>query len=544
MTPAAQTPAPALESEALPSASDQYVHTIVRGDTLIGIGEALLANPHAWPVVQRLNRVRDPRRLRPGALLRIPVTLLRHLPGRADVEWVTGRVQTKSADGPAVVALLGATLQPGTTIVTGPDSALRLRLSGGAVVTVGEQTELTLIDLREFPAADTTRTVLGVEQGRVEQDVPTRARPGQHFEIRTPVVTTAVRGTGFRVGVPPGRTSAITEVTEGRVAVGRGTDSVTVTAGFGAVVREGAALPVPRALLPSPRLDATPLSVTRLPVRVDWPSVRGAARYRVEIAPDGETRWLDTRIVGAPEAEWPELPDGRYQLQVRAIDGDGLEGHTARRTVVVDVRPEPPIARAPIDDAVVYGDEVALSWTRPTGAGTFDVQVARDASFVSSVFERAAHVDLDLTVRLSPGAFFWRVASRVGDARGPWSDPLPFTVRPVPPAGPPADLAALEKTRLTLRWAAGPPGARYHVQVARDAAFADLIADETRDEPFLDIARPPQGEYFVRVGLVNAEGTAGPFGAPQAFAIPRPPRSRWWWLLVPAGAVGAVLAGL
>ena len=52
VTPAAQTPAPALESPALPAASDQYVHTIVRGDTLIGIVQALLSNPQEWHVIQ------------------------------------------------------------------------------------------------------------------------------------------------------------------------------------------------------------------------------------------------------------------------------------------------------------------------------------------------------------------------------------------------------------------------------------------------------------------------------------------------------------
>jgi nucleoid-associated protein YgaU len=44
----------------------RYVHTIAPRDTLIAVSRSLLADPRRWPVLQRLNHVRDPRRLRPG----------------------------------------------------------------------------------------------------------------------------------------------------------------------------------------------------------------------------------------------------------------------------------------------------------------------------------------------------------------------------------------------------------------------------------------------------------------------------------------------
>lgn len=55
----------------------------------------------------------------------------------------------------------------------------------------------------------------------------------------------------------------------------------------------------------------------------------------------------------------------------------------------------------------------------------------------------AAHPDISLDVPLPPGAYAWRVASRVDDGRGPWSDPVPFAMRRVPPSGPSSSLAGV-----------------------------------------------------------------------------------------------------
>ncbi len=51
------------------SPPDVYVHLIAPRDTLIAVSRALLADPRRWPILQRLNRVRNPRRLRPGRVL-------------------------------------------------------------------------------------------------------------------------------------------------------------------------------------------------------------------------------------------------------------------------------------------------------------------------------------------------------------------------------------------------------------------------------------------------------------------------------------------
>ncbi|MGZ8457883.1 MAG: aminotransferase class V-fold PLP-dependent enzyme, partial [Gemmatirosa sp.] len=62
--------------------------------------------------------------------------------------------------GASRVALLGGTLGPGATIVTGAAQSVRLRLSTGGVVTVGEHAQIAFRELHTFPAAGSHRTRL------------------------------------------------------------------------------------------------------------------------------------------------------------------------------------------------------------------------------------------------------------------------------------------------------------------------------------------------------------------------------------------------
>jgi hypothetical protein len=519
--------------------AETYTHTIVRGDTLIGLSERLLIDPRRWPAVARLNRVRQPRRLRPGRPLVFPLAWLRSVPGQAEVLWVRGRPQVDLPDGSRRVALLGATLPPGSVVVTGPEERVRLLLSTGSTVTLGADARLTLVELRTLEGPQVKRTTLGVQRGRLESVVAPATHPAQKHEIRTPLVTSAVRGTDYRLEVGP--TTVATEVTEGAVAVSPDAGTVLVERGYGAITRADGTTSPPRPLLPAPDLGAAPVRLDRLPLRLRWPAVAGAAGYVVEISPAAAPPPLVHLQVVSPEMTSADLPDGDYVLRARAVDADGLQGLEATRQFEVDARPVPPLVEAQSDGAVRYGDTLALRWTRPEGVEAFDLQVARDASFDAPLVERVALTDTALTLPLPPGQYVWRLASRHAGERGPWSDPVPVELRPTPPGGPPAG-AQVQKTQLVLSWSAGVPGDRYAVQVSADPLFASTLVETEVAEPTLTLARPAPGRYHVRVRIVNTEGITGPYGPVQVLDVPKLPRRKWWWwLLIPLGA-GALVA--
>ncbi len=537
------------------AAGDRYVHTIAPRDTLIAVSRSLLADPRRWPVLQRVNRVRDPRRLRPGRTLDIPVDLLRRVPASAEVLWVRGSARVRRADGIDVVALVGATLDEGARVTTAAGAAIGLRLTTGATITIGEGADVAFDELRLVPAAGAARTRIDLRRGRLQNAVPARAAPGQRYEIRTPVITTAVRGTTFRVGVDDSGTAAVAEVTDGTVGVARAAESLDVAAGFGAIAREGVPLGPPRPLLPAAQVAATAVQ-QRLPARLRWSPVPGATRYRAELragapAAAADDPLIDERVVTAPEVRWPDLADGRYRVVIRAIDAEGLEGADAEARLELDARPEPPIAQAPALDAVVFGDRAAFAWTRPAGATGFDIElVARTANGGSAVAAaREALADTHFDAPLAPGRYAWRVRSRATRADGspdlgPWNDALDFTLKAVPPAGPAASADAADRTSLALRWAAGLPGDRYRVQLARDAVFTSPIADTVVGEPALATPRPEPGRYGVRVSIVNAEGTEGPFGPVQSFDIAPIKTRSWWWVLEPIAVAVGLLIGM
>src|SRR5204862_3710229 len=104
-TQAAAQPSPVRPAS---PAGDLYVHTIAPRDTLIALSRALLAEPRRWPLLQRLNHVRDPRRLHPGRTLGIPIELLRTIPASAEVLWVRGGPRVLLGDGTNAAALVGA----------------------------------------------------------------------------------------------------------------------------------------------------------------------------------------------------------------------------------------------------------------------------------------------------------------------------------------------------------------------------------------------------------------------------------------------------
>jgi hypothetical protein len=428
-------------------------------------------------------------------------------------------------------------------IETGAKSAVRLRLIDGALLLVSEHTRVSLDELTVFAIPGVTRTRLDVGGGRVETSVTPRADPESRYEIRTPVVTTAVRGTDFRVGMDEAAQTARTEVLSGRVDAQAAGARVGLEAGFALAAAAGAPLAAPQPMLTAPDLSGIPARVDRLPIRASWPAVTGARAYRAQLfATTGDQRLMADDVVSTAEARWPTVDDGSYRVTVRAIDALGLEGRNADARLEVDARPEPPFANVPANASRVYGDRAEFRWTRSDAAVSYDLQVAGDPTFATPLVQVVAQAGVSHAEALPPGTYHWRVASRAASGeRGPFGDPQSFTLRRYPEAR--TASAGLGAAALVLRWSSGAPGETFHFQLAPDREFAAVMVDRTLAESEVTLARPQAGIYFLRVRALDADGMAGPFGPVQQIDVPEPPRPRrsWWWLIPPAAAAAVFL---
>jgi hypothetical protein len=63
-------------------------------------------------------------------------------------------------------------------------------------------------------------------------------------------------------------------------------------------------------------------------------------------------------------------------------------------------------------------------------------------------------------------------------------------------------------------------GARYRVQLARDATFTELAFDEV-----IEVRHLYPDRYFLRAQAIESDGYDGAFGAPQRIDVVP---ARWW----------------
>ena len=515
----------ALAGVPVAQAQGEFVeHQVRPGDTPEALAAQYLGAPELWPHLQSHNGVGNPRRLRPGTVLRIPSELLPM--GSARVHFVQGDAQVLLPGATAPVALqAGQALPEGARVQVPADGFINVRLSDGTVIRVQADSEVRLRQLRRRGRAGDAQSVLELERGGVESTVPPSRSGARRFEIRTPMASTSVRGTRFGVQLDrDGRT--LTAVTEGSVAVGQRTgtgvkvgSTALVHSGHGVAVAANGSVGTPQALLAAPNLAALPdavhdadfLSLTLTPVA-------GAVAYQVQVARDAElTEVLRSGTFATPAVRLRAVEDGQYRLAVRAVDAMGLPGMPAQRTITVKAHPVPPLYQAPAAGGTLSRTQGALACTPVSGASRYRIQVAADEGFSTPVLDTTGEQCNAAVTSLPPGRYHWRAASlRVlpggGLDQGPYALPQPFTVAENPPALSASALStgSEDEAGLHLRWPA-EPGQRFRVQVSSSEDFSVPLVDEVLDTPAWSSTTLPPGEYFVRIQTRDPSGLESDF---------------------------------
>ncbi len=512
--------------------AQEWLYTVRPGDTLWNIAAEHLQRMDYWPKLQTLNQVADPERLPPGMKLRIPILWLKRLPTTAQVASVQGQVQViVAATNQTTPLQVGQALESGDIIRTGPDGSAALQFGDGSRLLVQPNTVLDMKSVNTQGETSAIHAFLSLWQGRVESQVVPRATSHSQYEISTPVATTAVRGTHYRVGMETKTSTARTEVLQGGVTLQGQSGGREVGKGFGAVAEAGKPIPPPSPLLPPPDTATLPPVITRVPIRLTLPALKGARAYRLQIAPNHRfEQLLFDAVVPSPEVRGPDLPDGEYVLRLRGIDAKGLEGRDAYHNVRLHARPEPPFLIQPAHQGAVLQKSLQFEWSQPEHAADYHLQLARDEHFSTLLADTPTIAKSQWTPdqSLEPGGpYYWRVAVRdVIGKQGPFSDPQSFKVQPALEFQPP-EVAA---DTMTIRWSAGFPDQKYEVQLARDKEFSDLVASKRVAEPQLTIPRPESGIHYLRIRSIEADGLVGPYGASQRMDIP--PAHYWPFGLV------------
>lgn len=256
--------------------------------------------------------------------------------GEATVEATRGLVTLRPAQTQAArVAVAGDDLQPGAALNTGADAWAEIGFTGGGYLRLNAQSELSVVSIE--------RTSLGREvQLRLVRgtawNVVERGQGG--YRLDTPVVSTAVRGTVFRVDA-----GGLVKVFDGQVALpGRSGQNLAQGQQRRA---EG-----PVAALQTDAVDRFNIAqdaarAQRLTLDLELPgrslqdlalAVRSLADARVTVTVAGQTVALggDNGVFRLERLE-QTLPEGEYTVSVRAERyGQTLQ---RRQTVTVDRTP-------------------------------------------------------------------------------------------------------------------------------------------------------------------------------------------------------------
>lgn len=508
-------------------------YTVTPNDTLIGLGRSLLVDAAAWPEVARLNALRNPNLITPGQVLQVPLRLLRSAQVPARVLSVEGDVKL---DGAPVKA--GDALLQGQTLQTAAASSAVLLLGDGSRIKVAPLTETGLDEHRRFDIrpnalagesseglfASTMRLVRGSIEVLAAKVM--RAKP---LEVTTPTAVIGVRGTEYRVHAQAARSG--TEVLEGKVrADANDADGADVPAGFGVALLAGVT-PTVVALPPAPDLSGVPARFERPLVRFATPAQD--APVRVQVAADDKFDRLvrDLRVAAGREVRIAGLEDGTWQMRVRRVDAQGVEGFDALRAFTLKARPEPPAAMGPRTAAKMSVGTVNMAWAENLEAARYHLQVAKDAAFTDKVLDADALQGAKTDIKLDQaGLYHWRLASvRAGGDQGPWGDAQVFELRPLPE--PPVGGVAADGKSLSLNWS-GRPQDKQQVELARDEAFTQILAREELTQAQWVLPTPDvSGAVYFHYRSVESDGFTTPWSSTLKIEIPR--NWSYLWILAP-----------
>jgi hypothetical protein len=496
--------------------------SVAKGDYLINICKQYLDTENRWKEVARINHLKDPRRLQPGVKIMVPAAYLKGMPVDGRVTFVQGEARAQIGGRRTWTTLkMGDPIPPGSQLKTGSESALEVTYEDGSVFFLRSDTEvgvlkaqktLTLHQLRDF--------YLGT--GRMVSKVREATGEASRFKIHSPSAVASVRGTEFRVAVDDAQ-KTFTEVMESRVTVAAANKSVELTRGEGTVVKKGQPPLPPRKLLepPSP-LDLKTI-YNKAPA-IAFTPVDNAQAYRIMVANDKEGKHLLREKIIKPREtfEIAGSADGAYHLLTLSIDPIGLEGiPSAAYPFKIRVNPLPPITQSPRESAKIKGKTATFAWLSVSDAVRYHVQISEDREFSKLSVNKA---DLTGTTfkadTLEYKPYFFRISSIAKDGyQGAWSDPLPFTLTPLPPT-PTVDQPVVSKEEINLRSRSVGEGYTYHFQIAKDNQFKDILIDQKLNKPEITAKKPKDaGTYFVRTAAIDREGDAGEFSAPQSFEI-------------------------
>lgn len=445
-----------------------HTHTVVAGDTLIDLSQRYLAEPGHWQILARANHVRDPRRMPVGTALCIPLDKMKSTPKPGVVLEVVGDAVSEAPEAPPEPAQA----QPPNRRQPKPrgKAAGKAAMAQAAPPTPPASTPLHKGDA--VPPGMTLRTstngyvTVQLADGsilKVQADTEARLESSRHYEEA-----------GFY--------ASIWSVLRGRVE-----SLVTHLTGG-----------QPRYQIKTPQ------------------AVLGVRGTEFRVSTDAQ------RTVGETLSGTVALSSGSHTTLIQAGQGTVTNGQAGVETPQA-LPSAPTLGGVP---TLFERPLMRIDLPEAPGAASYRIQIAEDADFRRVRFEAVSPQAHFRVGDLPDGVYHLR--ARIANAHGlEGADAvvaLRLKARPEPPIPTaPVDHAKVRAKEVTLSWTTHPDARQYRLQVARDAAFTQLVAEHTALKDTQLTLALPVGDYHWRLATTAAAQDMGPWGDPQLLLMREPP---------------------
>ncbi|MCO5976595.1 FecR domain-containing protein [Ideonella oryzae] len=426
--------------------------------------------------------------------------------------------------GPAPEPMLRYTVQPQDTLwdlsarwfrrpASWPEVARLNRLSQPDRLTPGQTLKLPL---RLLKPENVPATLSGVEGQVLLDGQPAQAgaaiQPGQRVQAGADSSAVVQLGDGSRASLPP--QSEVELVQHQRYTL-KAAQPVQDEGLYAATLR---LLRGTLEMLATQVQRAKPLEVTT-PTAVI--GVRGT-RYRVHAdaqQPRTQTEVLEGRVWAQTQARPPA-----------SATLDAGQGAVLRNDAPVMVQP---LAAAPdLSGVPTRFERPLLRFTLPSQAGEVRVQIASDEGFLRIVRDLMLPVGAEARIAgLADGPWYLRARQVAPDGLEGQDAVHPFALkaRPEPPPSTaPRPQARQSVGTVDFAWTSNTEAARYHLQVARDAGFQQIVAQQDAlGDTTSSVTLDAPGTYHWRLASERADGDRGPWGDAQRFELrplPEPPQ--------------------
>ena len=397
--------------------TSDMVYQVKSGDTLGKLAIELLDNAKRWKDVARYNQLPDANRIEPGQTLLIQQPWLKSKAGKLKVEAVTGLAMSGGKQ-----IKVGDELVMGAQLETTAASALRLRLPDGSLLNMMENSQLQIEKLEQRQDNAFT-SLFRLLTGQVETFKKKYPEGMSELAIRAKTATLGVRGTHFRMREEGGR--AYAEIEQGLVSYeAQKTPMVLALAGGQGSVADGEHAAEVVNLLPPPTFPSLPNEFDTPYIQWTMPELQGATGFFGELARDEE---FSDHLVSVRASKRKiflrDLPNGRYWLRLRAVDGLGLQGMEGKVSFSVNVPPR----KFAMTKVYVTGAGVQLRWVGRKEGGGYQVQVADNLQFNKPMLDTKTSDNLVEIARPKPGQYFMRVRQVFnGGVNDSWDVPMMF----------------------------------------------------------------------------------------------------------------------